>query len=643
MEGGKDPNLKGIYNHHTEQNTTLIYLWKKMNFCKWVKSLFRFKKEKEEIPTIISNDEKVIRGSFWSITNNSGFSETIETIKYHPNPWWWVESKKIIRKNYFEHKMMRPQFGSSPLIDIENWKIISGGWNNWYEENNLINNKFFGGHAWQGFIRKYKQTFEQEPELLALVNGKRVSIGETSKLCVSNQKVVDLYYEYVKSIMKTTPTRNLVSMEPSDGGNFCQCPNCTKIGGISDQIYYLINRVAKLIKVDYPNVKINLYAYYLHSEPPKEKIEDNIVVGVIPAGFQTIYSPEYMLTLWRDKFDGDLYWRDYFGIPQWTGDFPRINVGTFLLRTYLTKKLNYKSLIMECGHNINAAILSVLFSQIWDSDLSFGDVYQKFLNDCFPETKYHIENLFDKWFQNWYGLDTLKYSLYDLTESLKIVKNTNERKRIIDLIGYVLMIQKRYDWLTDTKNKDLSVEYFDWCYKLGYRNLVNPGALWDSFNSGLPTELINELTPKYSRTNKIKDWVTKLEDSEIENELNEWLSKNNPVKLILNKKDVFESHMIPFSDKDLSVIHAVTIQSRNKIEVVTKGKLIIENLEQKDESLLYIHNKDFSVSKPIFLKTNKTTEIELPEKYDTYRIWSHRKNTKLVLKGRFFVVTNQDV
>lgn len=608
--------------------------------CRWFRSFFK-KKNNQVSTNFITDDEKIIRQSFWVKSDNVKISDKKSLVKYHPNPWWWIESNTFEKSNRFEYKMMRPQWGSSYLVDFETWKVIPEGWNLWYQYNNLYDNKFFGGHAWQGFIRKYKSVFEKDPELLALVNNKRVGIGETSKLCVSNPKVISLYSEYVESIIKLNPNRGFVSMEPSDGANFCQCQDCKKIGGISDQVYHLVNRVAKKVKINYPNIKINLYAYYLHSEPPKEEIEDNIVVAVIPTGFQTIYSPEWMLSLWREKYSGDLYWRDYFGIPQWTNDFPRINVETFLLRTNLIKKLNYKSIIMECGNNLNAAILTNLFSQIWDYDVSFGDVYDKFLNDCFPTTRIHIENLFDKWYQTWFLDETANYSLYDLTEALTIVKDSNERTRILDLVAYTILITKRYDWSKNPNNKDLIIDYFDWVYKIGCRNLVNPGALWETNKTSLTEEVILELEAKYSRSSKLKEWVPKLTDEDIEDELIKWLQKNKIKKLNINKVDSFESHMLPFNDKDFLSIFAFTLTTRRNIEVIIKDKIVIENIEQTGESLLHIHNKDFSYNKTIELKTNKITELELPNKYDTYRIWCHRKNVKIVIKGLFIPILGE--
>ena len=67
-------------------------------------------------------------------------------------------------------------------------------------------------------------------------------------------------------------------MEPSDGVGLCQCDECKKLGGDSEQAFFLANVVAHAVKKEYPGKMVGLYAYSSHSEPPSFALEPNVYV-----------------------------------------------------------------------------------------------------------------------------------------------------------------------------------------------------------------------------------------------------------------------------------------------------------------------------------------------------------------------------
>ncbi|MFA6291178.1 MAG: DUF4838 domain-containing protein [Victivallales bacterium] len=83
-------------------------------------------------------------------------------------------------------------------------------------------------HMYTAFIAKNQAEFSAHPEYYALVNGKREPINSNTKLCISNPGLRTLMLDYIRGVLKDDPTKTTVSVEPSDGGNWCQCKECVK-------------------------------------------------------------------------------------------------------------------------------------------------------------------------------------------------------------------------------------------------------------------------------------------------------------------------------------------------------------------------------------------------------------------------------
>ncbi len=60
-----------------------------------------------------------------------------------------------------------------------------------------------------------------------------------------------------------------ISLEPSDGGGWCECANCASLGSISDRVVTLNNQVADALDPAYPNTYLGMYAYNQHSGAPR--------------------------------------------------------------------------------------------------------------------------------------------------------------------------------------------------------------------------------------------------------------------------------------------------------------------------------------------------------------------------------------
>src|SRR5207249_5921771 len=58
--------------------------------------------------------------------------------------------------------------------------------------------------------------------------------------------------EYARNYFRQHPDERMVSLSPSDGLGFCECARCAAVGSVSDQVFTLVNQVARAIRDEFP-------------------------------------------------------------------------------------------------------------------------------------------------------------------------------------------------------------------------------------------------------------------------------------------------------------------------------------------------------------------------------------------------------
>lgn len=585
---------------------------------------FNFETTKTEIPTVANTAKTPVNPN---------------EIWYHPNPWWRISSTPFpVSKDSLKARRLFFQNGLSAYIDPI---LLSSynAWEIWTEKNNLVQNGGSIAHQWQGFTAAYKDVFSKHPEYLAELDGKRVGYGKTQKLCVSNKNVQNLYIEYTKGRFKANPNLSIFSVEPSDGTKFCSCNNCKQLGSISNQVFHFANQVAKGIKKDYPDKKIGLYAYYQHSELPTFKLEDNIEVIVIPRGFQKIYSQFGLMDAWT-KFHKNIGYYEYFGIPQWTGEQPRINLNYYLsiLNFSLANKIN--SIVLESGANINTIILVSLFSKIMmNPSLQWDDVYNKFLDDCFKDSKVPMKRFLDRWHTYTdYHISDVNLSLYDLQEAAKLAKTTNEQQRIRDFKTYLnaLVLFKEWDATRDDSKK--LAAYMDYIHHARNRNITNTFVLTNQLSRYYKSD--KALNDRYLGKNK--EWVSYLTDQEIDKTFDDNIKKYPPKKadyISLNDfSDILKGKLF-----DANLLNNYTVSINNDISFLSFFKDTSLTLKPSFNQtstyiILSIRDNDGKFFAQKRLANNESWDIKLP-KSGVYIIQQNRThNIKLNIQGGFLML-----
>ena len=137
-------------------------------------------------------------------------------------------------------------------------------------------NSFWSVHTFNRFVSP-KKYFTTHPDFFSLINGKR----EPKQLCLTNEKVLELCVEGIKNVIKKYPQYQIYDLSQNDNVASCQCLKCRliklKYGSESGLIIWFVNKVAHIIKKEYPDKMVGTLAYQFSQRPPKRIKPDNNV------------------------------------------------------------------------------------------------------------------------------------------------------------------------------------------------------------------------------------------------------------------------------------------------------------------------------------------------------------------------------
>ncbi|GAA4450042.1 DUF4838 domain-containing protein [Novipirellula rosea] len=210
-------------------------------------------------------------------------------------------------------------------------------WNRW-QRRNRMNSSFAlsTGHAYGGIVRRNAKTFAEHPEYFALVAGERPR-GGNAKFCVSNVGLRQVVVADAIKQVKDHPERDSVSLDPSDGGGWCECEACREMGSVSDRAVTLANDAAAAINdLGLGEKYVGMYGYNEHSPPPSIKVHPNVVISVATAFIRGGHSIEELVEGWQAQ-GAVLGIRDYHDVFAWSHDLPRSARGGNL--DYLTRTI----------------------------------------------------------------------------------------------------------------------------------------------------------------------------------------------------------------------------------------------------------------------------------------------------------------
>ena len=218
-------------------------------------------------------------------------------------------------------------------------------WDRWRRRNRVISSfDLHTGHAWGGIIQANREAFAAHPEYYALVAGERRLAGRTDgrgniKFCVSNAGLRRLVVDHAVRTVKAHPERDSLSMDPSDGGHWCECDACAAMGSVSDRVVLLAGEVAEAVnRLGLGPKYVGIYAYSQHSPPPNVQVHPRVIVSIATSFIRGGYTLEELIEGWNAR-GATLGIRDYHDVFTWSHDRPRKARGGDL--AYLQETIPY--------------------------------------------------------------------------------------------------------------------------------------------------------------------------------------------------------------------------------------------------------------------------------------------------------------
>lgn len=345
------------------------------------------------------------------------------------------------------------------------------------------------GHAWQTIIAENKKIFTEHPEYLALVDGER----KGPQLCVSNPAVQKLAAEWALKQFEKYPTREMVSMECSDGRGHCECPECKKLGSVSNRVFGLANHVAREVGKKYPGKLVGCLAYSDHSEPPTFALEPNVYVQ-LTAGFNYgQYSHDELVELWPKQCK-NLGFYEYFSV--WLWDFDKLPGGNGAnlsrTRTMIDRyvKAGATSFDAESGNNwgVHGRGYYIANKLLWNPqanvDALLADFYDKAFGPAAAPMKRYYERIApDEKPILSRGLIGEAYR--DVAEAAGLAQNRPDVLARLDQIKHYLRyvhLRWQLDHEKDkARQKEFAVEVLTLAYRTRYEYMTHWAAMRQSF------------------------------------------------------------------------------------------------------------------------------------------------------------------
>jgi hypothetical protein len=233
------------------------------------------------------------------------------------------------------------------------WDFNASAHRQW-EARNRVTSAFVlnTGHAYEAVIRRYDPVFRAHPEYLGLVGGERKS----TKLCASNAAVRALVVRYALDFFAANPAQDSVSIDPSDGGGWCECDACRRLGSPSDRALTLANEISRALEAKHPDKFVAMYAYNEHSPPPTIEARPRVIVNAATAFLKGGVTVEQVIDGWRAKGVHQLGIREYYGVNTWDRDLPGRSRGS---------NLEYLRRTIPAFHSRGARFLSAESSDGW--------------------------------------------------------------------------------------------------------------------------------------------------------------------------------------------------------------------------------------------------------------------------------------
>ncbi len=267
---------------------------------------------------LLGSTDRAVSHAAWDLLYRFGFRQ------YFPGVTWEIVPPPADLKVAVDD-------AQSPSFHVRriwyNWGLW--GYNNepyreWCVRNRMANGfTLNSGHSYENIIASNRAEFEKHPEYFAVNNGQRRTTGGDLKFCVSNPGLRKLVVDSAVRNVRANPAIDSVSMDPSDGGNWCECADCAAMGGVSNRVLTLANDVAEAINtLGFGAKYVGMYAYNKHSAPPTIRVHPNVIVSATTAFIGGGFTFDQVVEGWQRQ-GATIGVYDYLSVVDWDWNLPR--------------------------------------------------------------------------------------------------------------------------------------------------------------------------------------------------------------------------------------------------------------------------------------------------------------------------------
>ncbi|MFN4312841.1 MAG: DUF4838 domain-containing protein [Chitinophagaceae bacterium] len=349
---------------------------------------------------IVGNTSVAVRHGVYDYLEQLGFRY------FQPGEEWEIiPVVKTIFPNY--ERLNQPDYHTRMLANGHGFlknDTLSARFQNWADANRL--GGFFQlniGHIYQQIVANNKSEFEAHPEYFG-APVKKGEIPVTPKFNVANAGLVELVkrdalYRIKESARIGRPLM-MLSMEPSDGSaGYCMSEACKGIGGISEQVFYLANEVARHLQKHHPGMLVGSFAYNEHILPPKFPMEKNVFVMVTNGFNRTQYTTVQLLQQWKKKLPKvGVY--EYLNVYEWDNDMPGKPLASQLSFVKKSIKDYYRAGASAYLAETNVGWVNkglgqyVVSKLLWNVDVNVDSLEDEYYNLCFGTVAPTVRKLY---------------------------------------------------------------------------------------------------------------------------------------------------------------------------------------------------------------------------------------------------------
>jgi len=314
---------------------------------------------------------------------------------------------------------------------------------------------------------------KEHPEWFAEIDGRRVLDPNNWKLCHSNKAMVQQAIAEVfdqirqrkadKKVLSDVGYKHLaddyfvISVSPTDGGGFCRCAECQKMGTISDRLQIFANTIADAVRKEFPEYWVGYYAAYSEAQmPPTVAAQPGVMV------FTTAYTKTFFSRItdtannsYRNKLEGffakcpNTAMADFDGIPEWWGYGPISYLKVHEVDYPWYRQRGVQGISTHASSGAAASgYSSYLTSKLWwHPDADVAALRRDFVNSGFGEASGPMSRYYQKLDQ--VGVWPSPEVLYAMRQDLAEAATMARRPDIVLRLDYL----RAYHFLLDVYTK----------------------------------------------------------------------------------------------------------------------------------------------------------------------------------------------